>query len=489
MASTVGKQLQQERIRRELTLEQVSQAIYVRKHYLEALENDQHDTLPSAVQGRGFLRLYAGLLELPIEPLLDAWDRKAPLPGEEPGEAAGDSALSERQAVAPDTESAVPPPSDPLELVGPPAPVPVEFQTDTSSNGNESGSRAVFIEVGEKLRQQREALGISRAEVERYTRLRQHYLQALEEGRIDALPSPVQGRGMLSNYAAFLNLDEEALLLRFAEGLQTRRIERMPPPEPQPVFNKRRPARQVSPLRRFLTPDLIFGVVVVVAILFFAGRTAISINKMRAQEAQPTTRAISEVLLTPSDLTITPGGTADATAVSTALAGELNIEGTQPAETPLPPVEGNAGGGLPPANPLPSTDLNTTVTATLPPINSDPLQIYIVARERAFLRITVDNKVQFNGRVVPGNAYAFSGTKRIDLLSGDASALQVFYNQKDLGTLGITGEVLNLMFVPEEGMITPTPAPTATATITPTPTATSQTPQAGPTITPLIPKP
>ena len=48
----------------------------------------------------------------------------------------------------------------------------------------------------------------------------------MEKGHLDDLPSPVQGRGMISNYANFLNLDGESVLLRFAEGLQLRRLER-----------------------------------------------------------------------------------------------------------------------------------------------------------------------------------------------------------------------------------------------------------------------
>jgi cytoskeletal protein RodZ len=43
--------------------------------------------------------------------------------------------------------------------------------------------------------------------VERHTHLRAVFVKALEEGAFDKLPSPVQTRGMLSNYATFLDLD------------------------------------------------------------------------------------------------------------------------------------------------------------------------------------------------------------------------------------------------------------------------------------------
>ena len=45
---------------------------------------------------------------------------------------------------------------------------------------------------------------------------------------MDELPSTVQTRGMLSNYATFLDLDVDALLLRFADALQARHRERNP---------------------------------------------------------------------------------------------------------------------------------------------------------------------------------------------------------------------------------------------------------------------
>ena len=486
MATSVGAYLRETRAARGLTLEQVSQATHIRKSYLEALENEQRDSLPSAVQGRGFLRLYAGYLNLPTEALVQSWEGKAPLVVNQP--IPESPALSEPQPApppepAPEVKPARKPVTGPLPRLpeSTPAlehqtsegPIPVEFHESSGQAPKASGSQAVFLEIGAKLRSQRELLGLSRSEVERYTRLRQHYLQALEEGRLDLLPSPVQGRGMLSNYATFLNLDEEALMLRFAEGLQLRRLERIPNEPPQPLQAKKRPARAASPLRRFLTPDLVFGVVVVVAILAFAVRTALSINEVQSHTQQPTARAIADVLLTPDETlqaTASPeGGTAQP-----ALAEEDQASGS---ETQVAIVEN--------ANATPSL----TVEPTLAPMNNDPLQVYIIANQRAYLRVTVDNKEKFNGRVVPGNAYAFSGTKRIELLTGNAAAIQVFYNQNDLGTLGVAGQVADLVFVPGS-VVTATPFLTSTPTPGPLGTETSRptaTPPATATVTPLIP--
>ncbi len=340
-------------------------------------------------------------------PLLNAWDGiqtdseeiNTPEPASEP---------ASKPFVI---EEEIPDPSlpEPLFPEAIAAPMPVEISDAAPPQTSESESRAIFAEIGQKLRQQRESLGISLTEVERYTRLRQHYLQAIEDGRIDLLPSPVQGRGMLSNYAAFLDLDEDKILLRFAEGLQQRRIERLPVVVPQPVSNKKRQARQASALRRFLTPDLIFGLIVVTAILFFAIRTALSISSMRTAEAQPTTRAISEVLLTPVSSQSSEAATPDATLVGT----------IQPTLTVAATLISGSEAGL-------NSSLPAVINPTIEPINNDPIQVYIIARQRAYLRIMVDNQEKFNGRVVPGNAYAFSALKSINLVSGNAAALQSF---------------------------------------------------------------
>ncbi len=79
MAQSVGEQLKQTRLARGLTLDQAAQTTRIRRHYLEAIERDDHDSLPSPVQGRGFLRLYAGYLDLPVEILVAQWEGR-PLP-------------------------------------------------------------------------------------------------------------------------------------------------------------------------------------------------------------------------------------------------------------------------------------------------------------------------------------------------------------------------------------------------------------------------
>ena len=124
----------------------------------------------------------------------------------------------------------------------------------------------------------------------------------------------------------------------------------------------------------------------------------------------------------------------------------------------------------------------------IPVKDSKPLQIYIITSDRAWVHVIADKKTVFNGRVQPGNAYAFSAETQIELVTGNAAALQVFFNQEDLGTLGLFGEVSSLVFT-DQGILTPTPlfTPTYTPTTLPTLTALPSPTVPTPTVTPFIP--
>lgn len=450
MTLSVGERLKQTRLEKHLTLEQVSQATRVRVHYLDALERGDLEALPSRVQGKGFLRLYADYLGLPVEEVLAQWEGKPLSSPLQPSPQPEEVQESRRTPVEPAAPS-------PVESE---APAPVAEPPVVSPAGA-SSSAVLLRQIGQELRRKREALGFSIADVEEFTHIRTRYLQALENGQLEQLPSPVQGRGMLQNYADFLRLDTEDLLNRFAEALQQRRIEQTIRIE-SPTAPRAKP---ITRIRRWVTPDLLIGGGLILALFLFVAWTAGRITAERTRMAQATLPSISDVLLTtPSP---TPG---EQTALSTPAPQQTPLEGEgNPTPSEIPPAE-------------------STPVSTVAPISNAPVQVYLIARQRAFLRVIVDGKIAFNGRIIPGNAYPFSAEKSIEIISGNAAALQIYYNQQDLGVLGEMGKPLRLTFT-QQGVLTPTPLPTATPTATPpvTPTPTPTPLLATPTITPFIP--
>jgi hypothetical protein len=96
-----------------------------------------------------------------------------------------------------------------------------------------------------------------------------------------------------------------------------------------------------------------------------------------------------------------------------------------------------------------------------------PVQVQIVAQQRAWMRIVVDGDVEFDGRILPGSIYGFAGEELVEITTGNGAGLQVLYNGQDLGTLGNFGQVINFV-ITVDGVQTPTP----TITLSPMPTAT-----------------
>jgi hypothetical protein len=131
-------------------------------------------------------------------------------------------------------------------------------------------------------------------------------------------------------------------------------------------------------------------------------------------------------------------------------------------------------------------DENVTVTPDLgtaePQTFNANVTVELFAVERTFLRVSVDGEQVFEGRMAPGESKIFEGNTEVLVLTGNAAALRVTYNGRDLGLMGTTGEVVNRLYQ-VSGVATPTatisPTPTNTLPVTSTPTET-----ATPTMTP-----
>lgn len=489
MEQTIGTALRLRREEKKLTLEQVSQETRIRINYLQAIENDQLTALPSLAQARGFIRLYANflgldpyaLLEPPQEPQSEPEAKSEPAPAkpEKPIEVHLKEKLNE--AVKDSGERL----SDGLDEVKGRVRRQVQKLTDKIpyqvvkkedlAEGKVSQTKplkekveaapaksggtylAMYRSIGADLRKQREALGLSLQDVERQTKIREVYLYTIEEGNLDDLPSTVQGRGMVGNYAAFMNLNPESYLSRFAEALQQRRLESLPEAKAGIPLPAAEPKQPITGWKRLLSPDMIFTVslfLVFFVMIIWGSFQLMNLGSTNA--AQETAIPISDILLASG----TPSGDEVTVIAATAPGEGIGVVAFTP-------------------------DINLQSTLSAP--TEGAIQVVISVRRRAYMQVLVDGKEQFLGRAVPGNVYSYSGNTRITLISGDASALQVYYNQSDLGVLGNFGQVVNMEFTANgvndlTSNYTPTPTVTMQATLTPQPSAT-------PTLTPELPTP
>ena len=71
--------------------------------------------------------------------------------------------------------------------------------------------------LGEKFKKRREELGLTLEEVEDETKIRKHYLEALEQNRFESLPARVYAVGFVQKYARLLGLNEQEAVQEFKE--------------------------------------------------------------------------------------------------------------------------------------------------------------------------------------------------------------------------------------------------------------------------------
>ena len=115
--------------------------------------------------------------------------------------------------------------------------------------------------LGDTLRAQRERKGITLDQAAADTRIREKFLKALEDSDYRALPGTVYTKGFLRNYADYLELNSDELVVLLQQ-------ERDGTPEPTRTFQPMRPVMSRSLI---FTPAVLLPVIVLAGVVLFLG--------------------------------------------------------------------------------------------------------------------------------------------------------------------------------------------------------------------------
>jgi len=300
-------------------------------------------------------------------------------------------------------------------------------------------------EIGRTLRETRERLGLTLEEAERTIRIRASLLGALERSEFDSLPSEVQVRGFLHNYAEFLGIDPEELLRQYDESKQPKRRRSLM------ARGSSKPADKIKTKRRTRMPSWFSTDVIVIAtitlgvivVLGWGGRKLFASigNGEDAAAVASSADAISQ-----PTATYTPSPAVSALADLTQLATE------EPTATP------------------------TLILNVL-----DQVNLRVIAERESWVQVLVDGKEAFRGRMRAGEQSDYLGEERVELFTGNGGGIRVIFNGQNQGLMGYIGQVVIRVWTPRGGQ-TPTPTQTLTPTASPEMTETA-------TPTPSIPGP
>ena len=290
-------------------------------------------------------------------------------------------------------------------------------------------------ELGSLLREAREAKGLTLAEAQESTRINSSYLQALEEGRYDQLPTQVHVRGYLSNYAKYLMLDPKPLLDRY-ELNQTSHaaippLNSEPQPENGPTLQSREDRVFYDPVNMEVSSagqrdsSSLVRIIIILALV-----AAVALIGMRAYQ-----------LLTGSD----EGANGLTETIEDVVSGITNGDEAEPQATIDPTFIPGAGDVITSTNRNAAAIQLPTPTATRPslPATLETIQMRLEVTERSWMQVTIDDEIVFQGIARNGDEpYEWEAQDAATLLTGNGIGLFVTINDIPLGRLGGRGEVV-----------------------------------------------
>ncbi len=355
-------------------------------------------------------------------------------------------------------------------------------------------------DLARRLRSAREARGITLEEAERATKIRRRFLEAIDAGDFARLPDGPPARGFIKIYARYLGLDAEEALGDFeAEvGVPITQINETvpPPPERQPIVSRYTQTVKLPQLRwkGELPPDsqaeldlmaeqdddtdrsysvprpgaltLSRGEIVARQNQRSAFQSSFSLRPLKTRRAveleatgaprlpgyHPDEGALpaSQILKIAA---IAGGALAILLVVSLVILPALRPRATSQSAAgaptafpvtllPQPTAEGIApaqpGGEQPapadePAQPAP----------VIQPLPGGGVEMVLDARERAWVRVIVDENVVYEGIPAIGPNIRWRANRTIGFETGNAGAFEVIINGTRLGAAGQRNQVVS----------------------------------------------
>jgi cytoskeletal protein RodZ len=96
--------------------------------------------------------------------------------------------------------------------------------------------------------------------------------------------------------------------------------------------------------------------------------------------------------------------------------------------------------------PSPSVSEQPKENVKPPKVAVKQAKVVIDATQKCWLSVKVDDQQQFEGILLPGQTKSFTGKKSVLVNAGNAGGINITFNNKKLGTMGATGQVLEKVY-------------------------------------------
>ncbi|WP_037325098.1 helix-turn-helix domain-containing protein [Anaerovibrio sp. RM50] len=268
--------------------------------------------------------------------------------------------------------------------------------------------------LGDTLRREREKQGLTIKDIENETSIRSLYIEAIEKGDYDHLPSDVYTKGFIRNYAKALNLDSAPLLQEFNS-------ERNIDVPVQPVDQRAKenyyddvPQRTITVKSSSYSSSGSEG-----GSLFSSG------DDYRERTEEKSGSRMFMILLA---------------VMVVFLGGVYYAFSDDPAQD-----KGKAKPTVKTEKVVNDKKEGTPVAEK----NFDAVEVAAKFTGPCWISVKADGKEVFEGTVDSGKDMSWKGNEKVELVAGNAGAIELTWNGKNLGVLGNKGQVVERLMTKE----------------------------------------
>jgi cytoskeleton protein RodZ len=275
--------------------------------------------------------------------------------------------------------------------------------------------------IGDILKAEREKIGLSHDQVAQITKLRRHYVEALENEEWDNLPAPVFVKGFIRSYAQALGLDETKIFDLYKKIGPVGEAPPTPLVEPKKSKNRR----------------------VVIMILLLVAAAALISLWIGYSDRTPSSQD-SEI----------PLGTQKQTTKNEQPAAHRSTERESVKEQKVASTNTDKPSDLKEKDkvekaPSPQNESLPAQSTIEPTLATDWLVLKGVVKSKTWMRIYIDDQEPKEYIFEPGSMLQWKAREGFDILIGNAAGIEFDFNGDTITDLGALGQVVRLR-LPED---------------------------------------
>jgi cytoskeleton protein RodZ len=286
---------------------------------------------------------------------------------------------------------------------------------------------------GERLRREREQRNISLEQIVAVTKIGRRLLVALEEEQFDLLPGGIFNKAYVRAYAKCIGINEDEAVALYLEAAQE------PPPDTKVIAHQhsfhsdRMPDRASFPI----VPVLILLVVAAGAVGGWKTYQDHRSERERiaaagSHDAVPPQNSDAVPASTPSPATVTPSG------------AEQRAANTAPA-----PSTATTGAATPASTIAAPATTTSTATAGATPLPPGSFEVTVSPKGPAWVSVKADGKYVVRGIIKPPDVKTVRATGEVVFYTGNAGALEVSFNGKNIPLAGGSNTEQVLVITPQ----------------------------------------